>query len=94
MSALSGQVEQHRKRVQRKKASVEAMLKTAVKSQLDGVRTGLLLLSAARDDVNDIQKKLDEADVIYKELSTLSDQLLVGAVQAIPGLQCIVKVFY
>lgn len=68
-------VEQHRKRVCRKKASVEAMLKTAVQSQLDGVKTGLQLLSSTKEDIADTQKKLDEAEHIYAELSKLSIQL-------------------
>ncbi|XP_018493716.1 exocyst complex component 3 [Galendromus occidentalis] len=68
-------VDQHRKRVQRKKASVEAMLKTAVQSQLDGVETGLSLLVSARDDIADCQKKIDEVEQIYADLAKLSLQL-------------------
>lgn len=64
------------------------MLKTAVQSQLEGVRTGILLLAAARDDVNDIQKKLDEADTIYQDLSKLAVQLQVSA---FPLMSCCVS---
>nr|CAG4649196.1 EOG090X03GO [Scapholeberis mucronata]SVE93521.1 EOG090X03GO [Scapholeberis mucronata] len=55
-------VEQYKQRVTRKKNSVEAMLKTAVQSQLDGVVSGLHQLQTALTDIHDIQQKLLEIE--------------------------------
>ena len=49
-------------RVSRKKASVEAMLKTAMQSQLDGVRTGLNLLENALTDISEIKSSMSEME--------------------------------
>ena len=49
-------------RVTRKKASVEAMLKTAMQSQLDGVRTGLNLLENALTDISHIKTCMAEME--------------------------------
>ena len=49
-------------RVTRKKASVEAMLKTAMQSQLDGVRTGLNLLENALTDISHIKTNMAEME--------------------------------
>jgi len=49
-------------RVSRKKASVEAMLKTAMQSQLDGVRTGLNLLERALTDISEIKNNMYEME--------------------------------
>ena len=49
-------------RVSRKKASVEAMLKTAMQSQLDGVRTGLNLLERALSDISEIKSSMSDME--------------------------------
>lgn len=68
-------VEQIRKRVARKKGSVEAMLKTAVQSQLDGVRTGLSQLQNALEDIREIKASLDEIDHSYRSIAGLGEEL-------------------
>ncbi|PVD32690.1 hypothetical protein C0Q70_08135 [Pomacea canaliculata] len=64
-------VDQYKRRVARKKASVEAMLKTAVQSQLDGVRTGLNQLQSALQDVYEIKHSLDQVEEAYKAIDPL-----------------------
>lgn len=68
-------VDQYKRRVARKKASVEAMLKTAVQSQLDGVRTGLHQLQSALQNVYEIKKSMDEIDESYKSITSLEEKL-------------------
>jgi len=48
---ILSQVEEFKKREARKKAAKEAMLKTALQSQLEGVQMGLELLKQARADL-------------------------------------------
>lgn len=50
-------VEQYKRRLVRKKASVEALLKSAMQSQLDGVRIGLNQLSTCLQDVKEIESR-------------------------------------
>lgn len=69
-------VDQYKRRIMRKKASVDTMLKTAVQSQLDGVRTGLNQLQSALQDVYEIKQSLDEVEETYKSIQPLHKKLM------------------
>lgn len=67
--------EQLRKAVARQKGSVEAMLKTAIQSQLDGVKTGLNQLSSALKDVREIENDMKDIKVTYNSIIGLGIKL-------------------
>lgn len=48
-------VDQFKSRISRKKASVEALLKSAMQSQLDGVRIGLNQLQSCKEDLKKVE---------------------------------------
>ncbi|CAH0406996.1 unnamed protein product [Chilo suppressalis] len=71
-------VEQYKKRITHKKASIEAQLKSAVQGKLDGVSVGLKQLQECLDDVQEISVKMDELEELLKEVPPL-----VASLQAV-----------
>jgi len=68
-------VDQFKRRVSRKKISVEAMLKTAMQSQLDGVCVGLNQLSTALQDIQEIRQNLKEINESFTHIPELGNKL-------------------
>lgn len=71
-------VEQYKKRITHKKASIEAQLKSAVQGKLDGVSVGLKQLQECLDDVQQISLKMDELEELLKGVPPL-----VASLQAV-----------
>ncbi|VVC36563.1 Exocyst complex component EXOC3/Sec6 [Cinara cedri] len=68
-------VEQLKNRISRKKTSTEAMLKTAMQSQLDGVTTGMEQLRDALDDINMVKTSLKQTKQAFVNLPNLGHKL-------------------
>lgn len=68
-------IEQYKRRVSRKKISVEAMLKTAMQSQLDGVCVGLNQLQTALQDIKEIKENLKGIQESFTNIPELGEKL-------------------
>ncbi|XP_061394203.1 exocyst complex component 3-like [Musca vetustissima] len=68
-------VEQYRHRVARKKASVEALLKTGMQNQLEGVRVGLKQLKTCLEDVREVKRSIKEVEKLMQGVPELYDAL-------------------
>ena len=68
-------VDQFKRRLTRKKNSVEALLKSAMQQQLDGVRTGLNQLHCCLEDVREIDSSLKKMFGLFSEVPQLCNQL-------------------
>lgn len=68
-------VEQYKDRVGRKKASVEAMLKTAMQNQLDGVRIGLKQLETCLNEIRAIDTGLNDINTLVANVPQIYDSL-------------------
>lgn len=64
-----------KKRYSRKKASVEALLKSAMQSQLNGVIDGLNLLATSIVDMKEVEVTLKSMNKYFETLPTLSNNL-------------------
>jgi len=68
-------VEQLKTSISRKKTSTEAMLKTAMQSQLDGVTIGIKQLQDALDDINKVKTTLKQTKQSFVHLKSLGFKL-------------------
>ncbi|XP_026816493.1 exocyst complex component 3 [Rhopalosiphum maidis] len=68
-------VEQLKNRISRKKTSTEAMLKTAMQSQLDGVTIGMEQLKDALDDISKVKIYLSQTKRSFINLPSLGYKL-------------------
>lgn len=55
-------VDQFHKQIERKRMGVESRLKTAVQSQLEGVKTGIDQLSVALGHVREVKSKMSQVE--------------------------------
>lgn len=69
-------VEQMKNRISRKKTSTEAMLKTAMQSQLDGVTTGMKQLEEALSDISHVKTRLKLTKESFLHVPSLGYKLL------------------
>lgn len=68
-------VEQYCHRVARKKASVEALLKTGMQNQLEGVRVGLKQLKTCLEDVKEVSQTMAEVERLMQGVPEIYDAL-------------------
>lgn len=68
-------VEQLKNRISRKKTSTEAMLKTAMQNQLDGVTIGMDQLKEALDDISKVKSSLKLTKQSFVHVPTLGHKL-------------------
>lgn len=69
-------VDQIRRKVLRNKAAVDSRLKTAVQSQIDGIRSGLQELESSQEDISYIRKLVKEVSEILQECEPLKTKLI------------------
>ncbi|KAH7636787.1 exocyst complex component Sec6 isoform X2 [Dermatophagoides farinae] len=68
-------IEQYKKRVKRNINSKESMLKTAMQTQLDGVKTGLIHLKAAANDISEIKNTIRLIEETFPSIPMLYEKL-------------------
>merc|ERR1719193_1414498 len=61
-------IDQYKRRLNRKRASVDAMLKTALQSQLDGVKDGLSNMRLAVNELDQVKDGLSNMRLAVNEL--------------------------
>jgi exocyst complex component 3 len=70
-------VDQYKRRIERKKVSVETMLKTAMQSQLDGVQVGFDQLQNSLLSIKFIKEKLNSIRQLFASIPFLNTKLHV-----------------